>query len=236
MKKANKNKNTNDVQLLNDNSSFLVREDYRTLCTNTTFSFTSPGAKCIAVTSANRSEGKSTNAVNIAISYAQMGRRVLLIDCDLRLPTIASKLKQKAGNGLSNILVEDCTVSEVVRFSEKLNIYVMFAGTLPPDPTRLLASERMKVLVEKLKTKFDYIILDCPPVNAVVDAALLAPLVDGYLLVIKHNHTEYKDVSSMLTQLNKVNANILGMVYAAAPVAEKKYYSKNKQNYEYRYE
>ncbi len=210
--------------LLTEDSPFLMTEDYKALRTNVSFSFPSQGAKCIAVTSAQQHEGKSTNALNLAISYAQLGKKVLLIDCDLRLPTIAAKLKIKTQSGLSNLLVGDSPVSEAVKYSAKRGIYVMSAGWLPPDPTKLLASQNMGAVINALKKTFDYIILDCPPVNVVIDAAILAPYVDGYLLVVRHSQTEHREIAKMLDQLNRANANILGFVYTNAPYVSRKYY------------
>lgn len=225
--KRNQNAGTPNKFLLKENSPFLMQEDYKTLRTNVLFSFPDGSAKVIVITSANRGEGKSTNAVNLAVSYAQLGKNVLLVDCDLRLPTIAAKLHVAGGSempGLSNLLVENLPLGDVIRH-HYTGIYVLCAGTLPPDPTRLLQSARMEALLSALKSQFDCIILDCPPVNTVVDAALLAPSADGYLLVVRHGSTEFRDAAEMLDQLRRVNARILGFVYTNAPPEDhKKYY------------
>lgn len=211
--------------LLSDSSSFLMVEDYKALRTNVSFSFPQAGPKCIAVTSAQQHEGKSTTALNLAISYAQLGKKVLVIDCDLRLPTIASKLRIKAKSGLSNLLVGDAPVAEAVKYNAKRGIYIMSSGWLPPDPTKLLASQNMSVVVNALKKTFDVIIMDCPPVNVVIDAAILAPVVDGYLLAVRHGQTEHREIGKMIEQLKRANANILGFVYTNAPYVSRKSYS-----------
>lgn len=221
--------------LLSKDSSFLMQEDYKTLRTNIAFSFPEKGCKCIAVSSASQGEGKSTNAINLTISFAELGRRVLIVDCDLRLPTVEMKLKMKSDKGLSDLLVGDCMLDDAVNYNEEHGIYVLGPGTLPADPTRLIYSKSMGNVIAALRQHFDYIIFDCPPINVVVDAALLAEHVDGYLLVVQHGVTEHKAISRMLQQLEQVNANILGFVYANAPTTDHKYYYKHNYGHGYSY-
>ena len=221
--------------LLREDSSFLMKEDYKALRTNISFSFPERGPKCIAVTSAMRSEGKSTNAINLAISFAELGKKVLLIDCDLRLPIIGARLGVDTKLGLSDLLVGECSGGEVIKYSEEWGIFVICSGTIPADPTRLLSSPNMGEVIEVLKSTFDYIIMDCPPTNMVIDAAILAPYVDGYLLVVKHGETEYRDISEMLEQLKRADANILGFVYANAPTDSNKRYSRKYGGRYYQY-
>ena len=226
----------NDQQLLlSKDSPFLAQEDYKTLRTNIAFSFPEKGCKCIAVSSASQGEGKSTNAINLTISFAELGRRVLIVDCDLRLPTVEMKLKMKSDKGLSDLLVGDCMLDDAVNYNEEHGIYVLGPGTLPADPTRLIYSKSMGNVIAALRQHFDYIIFDCPPINVVVDAALLAEHVDGYLLVVQHGVTEHKAIARMLQQLEQVNANILGFVYANAPTTEHKYYYKHSYGHGYGY-
>lgn len=213
--------------LLNDNSAFLVQEAYKALRTNIIFSLPGKSSRCIAVTSSNRSEGKSTNTINIAISFGQIGKRVLLIDCDMRLPTIATKLSIKGSPGLSNILVGDCAVKDGIMRHGDFNIDVLPSGTIPPDPTGLLESETFSVLLKELRKIYDYIFIDLPPVTAVTDAAILSRHVDGYLLVVKNESSEYRGVSNMLNQLRLVGGKILGFVYVGAQVSDRK------RNYKY---
>ncbi len=210
--------------LLSKDSSFLMKEDYKTLRTNISFSFPEKGCKCIAVSSAAQGEGKSTNAINLAISFAELGRRVLIVDSDLRLPTVETKLKMKAEKGLSDLLVGECMLDDAVNYNKEHDIYVMGPGTLPADPTRIIYSKSMGNVIAALRQHFDYVIFDCPPINVVVDAALLAEHVDGYLLVIQHGVTEHRAIANMLHQLEQVNANILGFLYANAPTTDRKYY------------
>lgn len=222
--------------LLSEKSPFLVKEDYKVLRTNVEFSFADVGPKVIAVTSSARSEGKSTNSINLALSFAELSNKVLLMDCDLRLPTVASKLKLAQGKhieGLTDVLVWNLDINSVVRKYQDSKLNVVPAGTTSPDPTKLLQSEKMRSIIESLKESYDYIILDCPPVTEVIDAALLAPLVDGYLLVVKHGESDHRNIVEMLTQLDQVKAKILGFAYVNAPVEEKKYYKKGSGRYYY---
>ena len=234
---ARKNKRTllEDTDLILDNNSgFLMREDYKALRTNVTFSFADKESRVIAVTSASRGEGKSTTAINLAISFASLGEKVLLIDGDLRLPTVATKLGSNYGTngtGFTDYLIGDAELKDTIKKNREHNIYVMYAGTLPPDPTRLLQSDKLAATLNALKQQFRYIIIDCPPVGAVIDAALISRSVDGYLLVVRHEHTDFKEINAMLNQLNRADAKILGFVYTNAPTENKKYYRKYGKGY-----
>lgn len=206
----------NKKMLLNDNSAFVVQEAYKALRTNIIFSLPGNTSRCIAVTSSNRSEGKSTNTINMAISFGQIGKRVLLIDCDMRLPTIAAKMDIKGYPGLSNVLVGDSSLTDAITTSEKYGIDVLPAGNIPPDPTGLLESQQMQILLAEFRKHYDYIFIDLPPITTVTDAAIFSKYVDGYLLVVKNNSSEYHGVSDMLNQLRLVEGKILGFVYVGA--------------------
>lgn len=226
LEKRKKTVRVGEEYILNEKSSFLIKEDYKALRSNIDFLFSDTASNVIAITSSARSEGKSTNSINLALSYAELGKKVLLIDCDLRLPTVASKLKIQSSKkkGLSNILAEGVSISEAVHVMENNGPHVITAGTIPPDPTRLLQSERMRALLVELRENYDYIILDCPPVNAVIDALLLVTIVDGYILVMRHEQTDHRDVVSMLGKLRHAKANVLGVIYTDVPAEGNKYY------------
>ncbi|MDO4943104.1 MAG: CpsD/CapB family tyrosine-protein kinase [Lachnospiraceae bacterium] len=226
-RKMERQKAKEEKMVLSESSSFLMKEDYAALRTNVAFSLPGEGGKCIVVTSSIQHEGKSTTALNLAASYAQVGKKVLLIDCDMRMPVIASRLHIKEDEekktGLSHLLIGECKESDAVRYVEKLDIYMITAGMIPADPTRLLSSSEMTILLDKMKKEYDVVVLDCPPVNIVVDACLLAGCVDGYLLVVQHGKSEKRAIASMISQIKRVNGNILGFVYTNAPVEDKKY-------------
>jgi len=210
--------------VLNSSSPFTVQEAYKALRTNVIFSQTSEGCKIIGVTSSTRGEGKSTTAVNLAISFGSVGKKVLLIDGDLRLPTIAAKLGMSAPQGLSDVLVGEADVNSCIVTLNKHKIYALSAGSIPPDATKLLTSKQLRALMSSLRKYFEYIIIDLPPVTTVADAAIVADIVDGYILIAKHEQSDKKMISAMIDQLQRAEANILGFVYTGAPTSTKKHY------------
>ena len=235
-KKNSKNKVFNpEKMLLSENSSFSVLESFKTLRTNVTFSLPGLKNRCIGVVSANRGEGKSTVSVNLAISLAQIDKKVVIVDCDMRIPTVASKLGMENRPGLSDFLAEEDGYRELPVVSNlDFNIDVIPAGTIPPDPTKLIESPQMTELVKALKVVYDYVIVDFPPVTVVSDAAILSSVIDGYLIVTLHESTETSQLDETIRQLNFANANILGFVYNSKP-ASRKSYKKNSKYYYYEY-
>lgn len=210
--------------ILQEEAPFLVQEAYKALRTNVIFSLPGSGCKCIGVTSAQRGEGKSTSTINLAVSFGQIRKKVLVIDCDMRLPTVASKLRAKAQPGLSNLLIGDCTLEEAIQEREEQQISILPAGVLPPDPTGLLESAQMQQLIQRLRADYDYIFIDLPPVTAVADAVILSKCIDGFLMVVRHGKTERRDIAQTLGQLRFVNAHIIGFVYTGMKMGGRKYY------------
>ena len=182
--------------ILSENSSFPMREAYKTLRTNVLFSLPGTDSKCIGVVSANRGEGKSTIAINIAVSLAQTNKKVIVVDCDMRLPTIAAKIGIKTKPGLSNYLAgSDDIQSNLIQRVSEYGIDVLASGDIPPDPTALINSKQMDAFIELLKKYYDYIILDFPPATIDWDAASMSRIVDGYLIVIRHNDSEFSKIN-----------------------------------------
>lgn len=215
---------SSDQLLLTQEAPFLVQEAYKALRTNVSFSLPGTEAKCVGITSATQGDGKSSNALNLAISFGQMGKRVILIDCDLRLPTIAAKIGIKGQPGLSDLLVGQSEVGIAIRRIPSLGIDVLPAGNLPPDPTRLLESKQMDFLIQELRKHYDYLFVDLPPVTTVADATILSRYLDGFLLVVRHEKTEYRALTETLNQLRFVHAKVIGFVYNDAVTEGKKYY------------
>lgn len=210
--------------MLCDGLSFAAAESYKLLRTNLQFSLPEKGCRIIGVTSSVRGEGKSTTSVNLAYTIAQSGKRVLLIDADMRLPSIASKLELAQKPGLSNLLAglnDETACLRVSRYFE--NWYILPAGDIPPNPSELLGSERMHALLERFAEVFDVIVIDLPPVGVVTDALVISPWTDGLIAVVRQNYTERKALNATMYQVNKLGAKFLGFVMTDAAVGESSY-------------
>lgn len=221
--------------------SFAAQEAYKRLRTNIMFSFAgADSCRIIGVTSSMRGEGKTTTSINLAYSMAEMGKHVLLIDADMRLPNIHKQLELKQSPGLSNILVGMGEGASPFRPSGlHPHLSVMTAGDIPPNPTELLSSKRMKSIVGVLTEKFDYIIIDLPPVDAVADALIVSRITHGMVVVVRQDYADKKTLSHVMEQLKFHEANVLGFVLNRAESENKyskRYYKKNGyyKNEEYR--
>ena len=210
--------------LLCDELSFAAAESYKLLRTNLLFALPDQECRIIGVTSSIRGEGKSTTAVNLAYTLAQTGKKVLLIDGDMRLPTIAQKLDLAATPGLSNLLAGLNTERDCLRKSSYFdNWYILPAGDIPPNPSELLGSERMHALLDRYKDVFDYILLDLPPVNIVVDALVITKWTDGVLVVVRENYSNRRALDACMYQVEKLGAKMLGFVMTDANVSASSY-------------
>ena len=199
--------------LLTPKSDFFIREAYKTLRTNVSFSLTGEEkSKVVLVTSSLQGEGKSITATNLAISYAQTDRKVLLIDCDLRRPKMSRLLQVSNPVGLSNVLIEPFLIKDAIMSTGLPNLDVLLSGDIPPNPSELLSSPRMVRLLEEARKNYDFIILDTPPINMVIDAVVLAPHTDGVLFVIRANQSERGAVIHAVEQLEYAKAKVLGFV------------------------
>lgn len=199
--------------ILSADSNFFIREAYKTLRTNTMFALAGQeGCKIILVTSALQGEGKSISALNLAISFAEAENRVLLIDCDLRRPKLARLLRKSSRVGLSNVLLDPSQLGEVILPGGVDRLDVILSGDIPPNPSELLGSARMESLLAHLRKRYDYVILDTPPVNMVTDAVVLAPKSDGVLFVVRAGQSERGPVTHAVEQLEYAHAKILGFI------------------------
>ncbi len=189
-----------------------VSEAYRTLRTNLQFSKIEKKLRSILVTSAGPKEGKSTTAANLAITMAQVGNKVVIIDADLRRPILHSAFGMSRENGLTNYLAGSLSYEEMFQNSFLENLKVVPSGVLPPNPAELLATKKMEDLLSKLQEDFDIVIIDSPPVIAVTDASILSTKVDGTLLVVYAGQTERDAVKRATSMLTSVSARILGIV------------------------
>lgn len=222
---------------LHKNLEFTATEQYKLLRTNLTFTIPAD-VKCpiIGVTSSMRGEGKSTTAVNLSYVLAENGKKVLLVDGDLRIPSVAKKMEIQSSPGLTNLLMNfDSQTLSVFRSNHLDNWYILPAGDLPPNPSELLSSKRMESLLAALSQKFDYIIVDLPPVNIVSDALAISKYITGMIVVIREDYTEKRELERCFRQLSLSNVNVLGCVMNEAKSGGGSYGKYRKYYRYYRY-
>ena len=206
-------RSTKFVSVAAKETPFAYVEAYKSLRTNIGFLSNVSGVRSILITSAIPMESKSTTAINLAITLADSGHSVVLVECDLRKPVLRKYLKRELGqSGLAAYLaglvgLEDCIVE-----LKDLGICVIGAGVIPPNPSELLNCDRMGGLIETLKLNFDYVLLDAPPVTLVTDAAVVGPKTDGALLVVRSKFASARTVRQAKTRLESVGVRILGGV------------------------
>ena len=206
------------TELVGANISFLAAESYKLLRTKLQFSFADEGAcRVIGVSSALTGEGKSLTAVNLAFSLSELGKRVLLIDCDMRRPSLAEKIPIKRFPGLSDYLSGQITETEMVQLcnikGHENAFHAISSGRIPPNPMELLSSVRMAQMLAQTREAYDYVILDLPPVGEVSDALAVSKQTDGMLLVVRQNYCDRIALSSAIHQFTFVGVKILGLVY-----------------------
>jgi capsular exopolysaccharide synthesis family protein len=174
--------------------------------------------RTVLCTSAGPDEGKSTSAANLALVLAQQGQRVLLMDADLRRPSLHRALDVLREPGLTNLLVGDADMRECIRPSVLPNLDLLTSGPFPPNPSELLNSRAMSRLLDDLRGKYAYVVVDAPPVLAVTDASILGGLVDGTLLVLRSGSTEQRAAERAVSQLKRLSVRIFGAVLNEVPV------------------
>jgi polysaccharide biosynthesis transport protein len=190
-----------------------VAEAYRTLRANIEFASVDRGLKALLVTSAQADEGKTLTACNLAVAFAQAGRRVLLVDADLRSPSVHLAFSVRNGVGVTTALVaEDVTLDGLVQESGQPNLWILSSGPLPPNPAELLGSQRMRALLETVSASYDLVILDSPPISVVADAALLGASVGTTLLVVDSERGKRRSLAKARNQLTRAGATIVGVV------------------------
>lgn len=189
-----------------------VSEQYRTLRTNIQFADIDGNLRSIVVTSTEPGEGKSTTIANLAVTFANQGQKVLLIDADLRIPTAHYTFNLQGATGLTNVLSRNKTFEEVVCDTEIENLSVLPCGPIPPNPSELLASSGMKEFLKEMEGLYDIVLIDSPPVLAVADAQILANICSGSILVISHNKTEIDKIQKAKDILNSAKGKLLGAV------------------------
>ncbi|MBP2068981.1 CpsD/CapB family tyrosine-protein kinase [Anaerococcus nagyae] len=205
-------------------SSSMYDEAIRSVRTNIQFSGVDKKNKVISITSAKPAEGKSTIIYNLAKSFAENGDKVILLDCDLRKPTIPLISGVDNNIGLTNYLTGKVDYSRIINTDpDQENFDMIFTGPIPPNPAEILASKAYKNLVEQLSDIYDYVFIDTPPAGLFTDASIVSTLCDGVIFAIKSSDTKREEIVQALDNLKKVDANILGTVLTHVPMKHKKY-------------
>ena len=232
---SDKNTNVNDgMSFVGDKLGFEGKEAYNLLRTNILYSVKREdrNARIVGVTSSLHGEGKSLTALNLAYSLAESGRKVLLIECDMRLPTLRRKLNQPKTPGLSNLLAGMNETGNVFHSNVIIKgLNILFAGDVPPNPSELLASKNMSKLISEVENFYNFIILDLPPVGEVSDALIASKLTDGMVVVVRQDYTRSTDLSYTMRQLEYVNAKVIGFVYNDASHKTHRYKYKYGKSY-----
>ena len=206
-----------------------VSEAYRALRTNIQFASVDKPIQSLLITSIAPSEGKTTVAANLSTTLAQGGRNVILIDADLRKPKLHQRLNLSNQKGLTSLFMQpEVLLNGTVQKTDTNNLYVMTAGNLPPNPSELLASDRMDLIISKMGKNADMVIIDTPPIMAVTDAVVLSQRVDGVLVVIRVGNTKTAAAQQTVNQLHRLNANVLGVVLNQVPTRGSRYYYSNR--------
>ncbi|MBO0602557.1 CpsD/CapB family tyrosine-protein kinase [Sporosarcina sp. E16_3] len=194
----------------NVNPKSIVSEQFRTVRTNINFSMPDKDLKTLLFTSSTPGEGKSTSAANVAIVFAQDGKKVLLVDADMRKPTMHYTFRKTNSTGLSNLLTRKWELQDVVIETEIEGLHLVTCGPIPPNPAELLGSKTMDALIEELIADYDIVIFDAPPILSVADAQILSNKCDGTILVLNSGSTEKASVVKAKEALVSSKANILG--------------------------
>ena len=190
---------------------FAVVESYKAIRTNLMFLLSQTRSHTFEISSSLPGEGKSSCAVNLAIAFSQLGNKILLIDADLRKPSIYRKLRLQNVKGLSSVLVGFCDFEEaVVKVND--NFDVLVSGPTPPNPSELLGSVAMQDTLDKLSDVYEYIFLDSTPINIVTDAAVMTKMIDGVVVVVRQGRTDKETVAEAIKKLEIVDAKIIGFV------------------------
>ncbi len=204
---------SNEKRIINDETSFEIIEAYKSARTNVMFSLNNEkGSKKIVVTSPTSGEGKTTSCINLAITFAETGAKVLLVDCDLRAPRLHKYLKLNNDRGLSNVLAGFDKADGCIRATEYENLDCITSGPIPPNPVELVSMNTMKEFVDEMETKYDYIFIDTPPLNIVTEALIISKYATGVILVTRQKYTMYKMVEKAITSLKFAEAKIMGFI------------------------
>ncbi len=237
---SDKQVNEKNTQSTGNTAHFSVVEAYKMIRTNLLYLLSQSSEKIITVSSSIAGEGKSTTAINIAVAFSQLGSRVLLVDADMRKPSIHKKLRLANNNGLSSLLVGFSSLSDSIQ-SVHDSLDVITSGPTPPNPSELLGSDAMADLLKDLNEKYDYVVLDTPPVNIVPDALIVAPHTAGIAFVVRDYITTHDQFQKALSSIDFAGVRFLGTIlnaYSGSAGGRYKYryrYRYSPYNYYYNY-
>ena len=189
-----------------------ISEAYRGIRTSIEFSNVDEDLKTIVVTSTKQNEGKSTVLSNLAVSFANLDKKVLILEGDLRNPTVHKMFGRSNIRGITDILVNNTSFAECVHCTDVNNLHVLTCGPMPPNPSEMLSSRKMKEFVESLEEQYDYIFIDAPPIGVVTDAGIISTYTDGCIFVVGSNETDIEHAKIAKEKLESIGANILGTV------------------------
>ncbi|PKH10270.1 MULTISPECIES: CpsD/CapB family tyrosine-protein kinase [Planomicrobium] len=209
------------------NPHSISTEQYRTIRTNILFSMPADDMKTILFTSPSKEEGKSTTCSNMAVVFAESGKRVLMIDADMRRPTLHHTFHMSNKSGLSNLLLGKGRLSDTIKMSGVKNLDLLLCGQIPGNPAELLQSAEMDILLKDLREMYDLILIDSPPLLAVADSKILANKCDGSVLVVNTGKTEKASVVKARDALVTAKAFVLGVVLNNFDLAKNHLYYQN---------
>lgn len=205
--------------------SSVIAEQFRTIRTNIQFSMVDNDLKSLVITSAGPGAGKSTISANLAVTFAMQGKKVLIVDADMRKPTVHKTFHLPNRDGLTTLLTErDVDIKDIVHRVDTEGLYVITSGIIPPNPSELLSSNRMNQVIKEFEELFDLIIFDMPPVIAVTDSQIMSSKADGTIFVVNKNGADKEMVAKSKELLEKVNANIIGVVFNRVELKGDNYY------------
>ena len=189
-----------------------ISEAYRTIRTGIEFSNLDKDLKIICITSSKKDEGKTTVLSNLGVSFAKIDKKVLLIDADLRNPSISKMFDTSNSQGLMDILLGKRNIQDCVKKTKQENLYILTGGTIPPNPAEVLSSKKMSEFIESIKDEYDYIFIDSPPVGVVSDASIISAYSDGVIFVVGANEVDSNLAKIAKERLDSVKANIVGVI------------------------
>lgn len=225
-------------RILNDKSDFNVVEAYKSIRTNIMFSMPkTENGKVIVITSSIPGEGKTTTTINLALTFAQTGARVLLLDCDLRKSRTHRYLQMERTEGVSNVLCGFTTLDKAIKKNVRDGLDCLTAGEIPPNPAELIESEEFGKMISTLREKYDYIFIDTPPITVVTDAAVAMRQSDGTVVVVRQDLTTFDMLDETMENIDTTGTKIIGVIMLGSEEKHGKYgyYKNGKYGYKYGY-